>query len=44
LLDLLTKYNISFGRAFSTSTKKEDIASINTQKNTSFITLKQPSE
>ena len=44
MLDLLTKYNISFGRAFSTSTKKEDIASINTQKNTSFITLKQPSE
>lgn len=44
MLDLLTKYNISFGRAFSTSTKKEDIATINTQKSTSFITLKQPSE
>ena len=44
MLDLLTKHNILFGRAFSTSTKKEDIATINTQKSTSFITLKQPSE
>lgn len=44
MLDQLTKYNISFGRGFSTSTKKEDVASINTQESSSFWTLKQPTE
>lgn len=39
MLDQLTK---SFVRGFSSSTKKEDIASVNTQS--SFLTLKQPTE
>lgn len=44
MLDNLTKYNISFGRGFSTSTKKEDVASISSQESSSFLTLKQPTE
>jgi hypothetical protein len=43
LLAQLTNYNISFGRGFSTSTKKE-VASINTQESSSILTLKQPTE
>ena len=39
MLDQLTK---SFVRGFSSSTKKEDIAPVNTQS--SFLTLKQPTE
>ena len=39
MLDQLTK---SFVRGFSSSTKKEDVASVNTQS--SFLTLKQPTE
>ena len=41
LFNQLTKYNIS---SFSTSTKKEEVASINSQENTSFLTFKQPTE
>jgi hypothetical protein len=44
LLDQLTKYNISFARGFSTSARKEDVASINTQESSSFLTFKQPTE
>lgn len=39
MLDQLTK---SYVRGFSSSAKKEDIASVNTQS--SFLTLKQPTE
>jgi hypothetical protein len=39
LLDQLTK---SFVRGFSSSAKKEEVASVNTQS--SFLTLKQPTE
>ena len=39
MLDQLTK---SFVRGFSSSAKKEDVASVNTQS--SFLTLKQPTE
>ena len=39
MLDQLTK---PFVRGFSSSTKKEDVASVNTQS--SFLTLKQPTE
>jgi hypothetical protein len=44
LLDQLTKYNISFERTFSTSTKNGDVASLNTQESSSILTLKQPTE
>ena len=44
MLDQLTKYNITFGRGFSTSTRKEDVASMNTQESSSFLTFKQPTE
>jgi hypothetical protein len=44
LLDQLTKYNISLGRGFSTSTKKEDVASIDSKQGSSFLTFKQPTE
>lgn len=44
MLANITKYNILFGRGFSTSTKKEDVASISSQGSSSFLTLKQPTE
>ena len=44
MLDQLTKYNISLGRGFSTSTKKEDVASINSVQGTTYLTFKQPTE
>lgn len=44
MLDQLTKYNITFGRSFSTSSRREDIASMNTQESSSFLTFKQPTE
>ncbi len=44
MLDQWTKYNISFGRTFSTSAKKSDVATINTQESSSILTLKQPTE
>ena len=43
MLNQWTKFNISFERTFSTSAKK-DVASINTQESSSFLTLKQPTE